>query len=41
MQLFGSMFTVIKTDGEAQEKAINEVLEKLQLLEERLKEFFS
>lgn len=40
MQLFGSIFTVIKTDGETQEKAIKEVLEKLQVLEEGLKEFF-
>ncbi|XVF09082.1 hypothetical protein REPUB_Repub07fG0060200 [Reevesia pubescens] len=39
-QLFGSIFTVIITDGETQEKAIKEVSEKLQLLEEGLKEFF-
>ncbi|XWS48029.1 hypothetical protein CRYUN_Cryun13aG0036900 [Craigia yunnanensis] len=39
-QLFGSIFTIIKTEGEAQEKAIKEVSEKLQLLEEELKEFF-
>ncbi|XWS51126.1 hypothetical protein CRYUN_Cryun12cG0150000 [Craigia yunnanensis] len=39
-QLFQTMITVIKTDGEAQEKAIKEVLEKLEMLEEGMKEFF-
>ncbi|XWS37361.1 hypothetical protein CRYUN_Cryun19dG0036400 [Craigia yunnanensis] len=39
-QLFQSKITVIKTDGEAQEKAIKEVLEKLEVLEEGMKEFF-
>ncbi|OMO79176.1 hypothetical protein COLO4_24509 [Corchorus olitorius] len=39
-QLFETMFKVVKTDGEAQEKAITEVFEKLQVLEEGMKEFF-
>ncbi|XVE56948.1 hypothetical protein DITRI_Ditri04bG0052000 [Diplodiscus trichospermus] len=38
--LFETMFTVVKTDGEAQEKAVKELLEKLQVLEEGIKEFF-
>ena len=40
MLLFGSMWTVIKTDGEEQEKAMKEVSEKLQLLEKGPKELF-
>ncbi|XP_022738309.1 glutathione S-transferase U9-like [Durio zibethinus] len=39
-QLFKTMITVIKTDGEAQEKVIKEELEKLEVLEEGMKEFF-
>ncbi|XWS51124.1 hypothetical protein CRYUN_Cryun12cG0149800 [Craigia yunnanensis] len=38
--LFESMLTVVKTDGEAQEKAIKELLGKLEVLEEGMKEFF-
>ncbi|KAK6261624.1 hypothetical protein QUC31_007440 [Theobroma cacao] len=39
MQLFDTMFTVTKTEGEAQRKAVKEVSEKLQVLEEGIKEF--
>ena len=40
MQLFDTMYTVTKTDGEAQEKAVKELLEKLEVLEDGIKEFF-
>ncbi|KAK3440199.1 hypothetical protein EUGRSUZ_B00499 [Eucalyptus grandis] len=36
-QLFEAMFPVIKTDGEAQERAVKEVHEKLKVLEEGIK----
>ncbi|OMO79192.1 hypothetical protein COLO4_24503 [Corchorus olitorius] len=36
--MIDSMFTVLKTDGEEQEKAMKEVSEKLELLEEGVKE---
>ncbi|WRX19052.1 Glutathione S-transferase, partial [Theobroma cacao] len=39
-QLFDTMFTVTKTEGEAQRKAVKEVSEKLQVLEEGIKELF-
>ncbi|KAK8657684.1 hypothetical protein V6N13_035911 [Hibiscus sabdariffa] len=39
-QLYETMLTVMKTAGEAQEKAINQVLEKLQVLEEGMQEFY-
>ncbi|ONI08648.1 hypothetical protein PRUPE_5G191500 [Prunus persica] len=39
-QVFESMVSVLKTSGQAQEKAIKEVTEKLKLLEEGLKGFF-
>ncbi|XP_021820694.1 glutathione S-transferase U10-like [Prunus avium] len=39
-QVFESMISVVKTSGEAQEKAMKEVTEKLKLLEEGLKGFF-
>ncbi|XP_015868070.3 glutathione S-transferase U9-like [Ziziphus jujuba] len=39
-QLFEAMFSVLKTDGEAQHKAIKEVNEKLNILEEGMKNFF-
>ena len=35
------MLLVIKTDGEAQQKAINELYEKLNLLEDGMKAFFA
>ncbi|EOY21833.1 Glutathione S-transferase tau 9, putative [Theobroma cacao] len=38
--LLQTLITVIKTDGEAQEKAIKELLEKLEVLGEGMKEFF-
>ena len=40
MQLYETMLTVMKAAGEAQEKAIKELLEKLQVLEEGMKDFF-
>ena len=40
MQLFDTMYTVTKTDGQAQEKAVKELLEKLRVLEDGIKEFF-
>ncbi|GLT43587.1 hypothetical protein SLA2020_321870 [Shorea laevis] len=39
-QMYQALFTVAKTEGEKQEKAIKELSEKLQLLEEGMKEFF-
>ncbi|KAK8537580.1 hypothetical protein V6N13_096603 [Hibiscus sabdariffa] len=39
-QLYETMLTVMKTAGEAQEKAINQVSEKLQVLEEGMQEFY-
>ncbi|KAF3437703.1 hypothetical protein FNV43_RR20459 [Rhamnella rubrinervis] len=39
-QQFEAIASVLKTDGEAQKKAVKEVNEKLQLLEEGLKNFF-
>jgi glutathione S-transferase len=40
VQLFEAMILVVKSDGEAQEKAIKEVFEKLKLLEEGIKNIF-
>ncbi|XP_057465838.1 uncharacterized protein LOC130755486 [Actinidia eriantha] len=37
--MFESMMKVITTDGEAQERAIKETLEKLRVVEERIVEF--
>ncbi|XP_021904662.1 glutathione S-transferase U9-like [Carica papaya] len=39
-QLYKTMFAVIQTQGEEQEKAVEELLEKLGVLEDGLKEFF-
>ncbi|XVF54301.1 hypothetical protein PTKIN_Ptkin05aG0170200 [Pterospermum kingtungense] len=39
-KLYETMLTVMKSAGEAQEKAIKELLEKLQVLEEGMKGFF-
>ncbi|KAF8039345.1 hypothetical protein BT93_B1779 [Corymbia citriodora subsp. variegata] len=39
-QLFEAMFSVLKTDGEAQERAVEEVHEKLKVLEEGIKGSF-
>lgn len=40
VQLFDTVFKVVKTEGEAQQKALKEVHEKLELLEVGMKEFF-
>ncbi|KAL5544476.1 hypothetical protein UlMin_008260 [Ulmus minor] len=40
-QLFESVLKVLKTEGETQEKALKQVSEKLNLLEEGLKSFYS
>ncbi|KAL6318578.1 hypothetical protein AAG906_000656 [Vitis piasezkii] len=39
-ELFENMLLVVKSDGEAQEKAIKVVFEKLKLFEEGMKDFF-
>ncbi|PON93606.1 Glutathione S-transferase, C-terminal-like [Trema orientale] len=39
-RLFENMLIVLKTEGEAQEKAIKEVSHKLQVLEEGLNKFY-
>nr|XP_023928011.1 glutathione S-transferase U9-like [Quercus suber] len=39
-QVFENMVLILKTDGEAQEKAVKEVSEKLSLLEEGIKSIF-
>ena len=39
-QVFQALYSVVKTGGEAQEKAAKELHEKLQVLEEGLKNFF-
>ncbi|OMO89779.1 hypothetical protein COLO4_19597 [Corchorus olitorius] len=39
-QLMDIMLTMVKTDGERQEKAVKEMLEKLPVLEEGMKELF-
>ena len=41
MQVFENMVSILKTDGEAQEKAVKEVSEKLSLLEEGIKSIFA
>lgn len=41
MQLFEAIGRVYKSAGEAQEKAIEEMLEKINVLEKGMKEFFS
>ena len=40
MQLFENLLLVARSEGEAQEKAIKVVFEKLKLLEEGLKDLF-
>jgi glutathione S-transferase len=40
MQLFETWLSVLKSDGEVQEKALKEVLEKLSVLEEGIKNIF-
>ncbi|XVE56947.1 hypothetical protein DITRI_Ditri04bG0051900 [Diplodiscus trichospermus] len=39
-QLIETLLTVFETDGETQEKGVRDMLEKLQVLEEGIKEFF-
>ncbi|KAF3437701.1 hypothetical protein FNV43_RR20457 [Rhamnella rubrinervis] len=39
-QVFEALYSIIKTDGETQEKALQGLHEKLQVLEEGLKKFF-
>ena len=40
MQVFENMTLVLKSDGEAQEKAVKEVFERLNTLEEEIKNIF-
>lgn len=41
LQLLENVLKVIKTEGEVQQKAISEVYEKLNLLEQGMKNFFT